>query len=58
MKTSSKVETTAGLAALLPAILDRAFSGKLVPQNPDDEPAFKLLQRIQSGSAGKLARLK
>ena len=29
------------------AILKKAFSGKLVPQNPNDEDASKLLQKIQ-----------
>ena len=28
------------------AILKRAFEGKLVPQNPADEPAMVLLERI------------
>lgn len=26
----------------------KAFSGQLVPQNPNDEPATKLLERIQA----------
>jgi type I restriction enzyme S subunit len=42
-----QAETAAKLDALLPAILDRAFAGKLVPQNPEDEPAEKLLERIR-----------
>lgn len=30
------------------SILKRAFSGKLVPQYPEDEPAGLLLERIRS----------
>jgi type I restriction enzyme S subunit len=29
------------------AVLKRAFEGKLVPQDPDDEPAGVLLERIR-----------
>jgi len=32
-------------------ILKRAFEGKLVPQNPEDEPAEKLLKRIKAERA-------
>jgi type I restriction enzyme S subunit len=31
---------------LTPSLLARAFAGKLVPQDPNDEPASVLLQRI------------
>ncbi len=34
--------------ALRQSILKRAFSGKLVPQDPDDEPAQVLLDRIRA----------
>jgi type I restriction enzyme S subunit len=34
------------VAKLTPALLARVFAGQLVPQNPADEPAEKLLQRI------------
>ena len=30
-----------------PSLLARAFSGRLVPQDPNDEPAEKLLERIR-----------
>lgn len=33
---------------LTPSLLDKAFRGELVPQDPDDEPAEKLLERIQA----------
>ncbi len=33
------------------SILKRAFEGKLVPQNPNDEPAEKLLERIKAERA-------
>ena len=34
--------------ALRQSILKKAFSGKLVPQDPNDEPAEKLLARIRA----------
>jgi type I restriction enzyme, S subunit len=34
--------------SLTPALLDKAFRGELVSQNPKDEPAEKLLKRISS----------
>lgn len=36
------------------AVLKKAFSGKLVPQNPDDEPASVLLARIRAARASEL----
>lgn len=36
------------------AVLKKAFSGELVPQNPDDEPASVLLARIRAARASEL----
>ena len=33
--------------ALTPSLFARAFAGKLVPQDPSDEPASALLERIE-----------
>ena len=38
-------------AGLRRAILERAFRGELVPQDPDDEPATALLERIRAERA-------
>jgi type I restriction enzyme S subunit len=35
---------------LTPSLLARAFAGQLVPQNPADEPAEILLERIRKGT--------
>jgi type I restriction enzyme S subunit len=37
------------VSGITPSLLARAFAGKLVPQNPTDEPAEKLLARIKLG---------
>jgi type I restriction enzyme S subunit len=40
---------------MTPSLLARAFAGKLVPQDPADEPAAVLLKRIrQKGPAASL----
>ena len=44
---SSKLELT-GIKKLRELILELAVRGKLVAQNPDDEPASKLLERIEA----------
>ena len=40
-------------ASLTPSTLAKAFRGELVPQDPNDEPASALLERIRAERAGK-----
>ena len=40
------------------SILQRAFTGQLVPQDPDDEPANELLKRIQEKKSGSKTQSK
>jgi len=40
------------------SILKKAFSGQLVPQDPNDEPASVLLERIQAEKAALIAPIK
>jgi type I restriction enzyme S subunit len=42
-KAKAQVDT------LTPSLLASAFAGKLVPQDPADEPAAKLLERLGAG---------
>lgn len=59
---SRSVEATCGVelkrsAALRQSILKDAFSGRLVPQDPNDEPVSELLARIhRSQEAGRAAK--
>jgi type I restriction enzyme S subunit len=42
--------------ALTPSLVARAFAGKLIPQDPTDEPAEKFLERIHAQSESKSRR--
>lgn len=45
-------------AALRQSLLKDAFAGRLVPQDPADEPASALLARIRAGHAGSASKMK
>ncbi len=47
-RTSSNAASIYGIKKLRELILELAICGKLVPQNPDDEPASELLKRIHA----------
>jgi len=60
---ADKIETTIEQSLkqaerLRQSILKRAFEGKLVPQDPSDEPAEKLLERIKAEKAQNQTQLK
>jgi len=46
-----------GIKKLRGLILELAVRGKLVPQDPDDEPASELLKRIASKKSGQKSKL-
>lgn len=59
-KLVDEIETQVGAdlkraAHLRQSILKRAFEGQLVPQDPNDEPANKLLERIRQQRQGAAA---
>jgi type I restriction enzyme, S subunit len=43
---------------VMPALLDMTFRGELVPQDPDDEPASVLLERMHAAKATQSIELK
>jgi len=51
-------QTLALSASLRQSILKKAFDGRLVSQDPNDEPAEKLLERIKAEKAAVLAKQK
>jgi len=58
-RMNTEIESSVSKAELLrQAILQKAFSGQLVPQDPNDEPASELLARIQAEKAAALAQPK
>lgn len=50
------VAARAQVERLTPALLAKAFRGELVPQNPNDEPASVLLERIRAARAAAPAK--
>jgi type I restriction enzyme, S subunit len=58
-KLEQTIDQTLALSAFLrQSILKKAFEGQLVPQDPNDEPAEKLLERIKVEKAAVLAKQK
>jgi type I restriction enzyme S subunit len=51
-------ESLAKAQALRQSILKKAFAGQLVPQDPNDEPAEKLLERIKAAKAAATSMTK
>jgi type I restriction enzyme S subunit len=58
-KLEQTIDQTLALStSLRQSILKMAFEGKLVPQDPNDEPAEKLLERIRAEKAVVLVKQK
>ncbi|MGY6630666.1 MAG: restriction endonuclease subunit S [Wenzhouxiangella sp.] len=57
MEKSCQTELTRS-TALRQSILKQAFAGRLVPQDPNDEPASELLDRIKQGSESSANKIK
>lgn len=54
-RSSSNADKVYGIKKLRELILELAVRGKLVPQDPNDEPASELLKRIQKEKAKLIA---
>jgi type I restriction enzyme S subunit len=53
LETAQSIDAELQTTALLrQSILKAAFEGRLVPQDPTDEPAYVLVARLQDGGAG------
>jgi len=50
----STLQLKSRAAQLRRSLLSEAFAGRLVPQDPDDEPASVLLERIRTERAAQL----
>jgi type I restriction enzyme S subunit len=48
----TNVQLTDSLSTLEASVLSRAFRGNLVPQDPSEEPASELLERIREERVG------
>ena len=54
-RSSGNAASVYGIKKLRELILELAVRGKLVPQDPNDEPASELLKRIQAEKAKLIA---
>ena len=53
-RSEREIDSALNLAEMLrQSILKNAFSGQLIPQDPDDEPASSLLERIKAEKAAR-----
>jgi len=50
----STLQLESRAAQIRRSLLSEAFAGRLVPQDPDDEPASVLLERIRTERAAQL----
>lgn len=57
---TARATVASNLSRMVPSVLAKAFRGELVPQDPNDEPASKLLSRLRTraDSTGNTAKPK